>query len=223
MGIRYFNIYDLYYLLESAGWTILLSLLSFVFGGILGGLVTVARLSRHAFLRWLAIGYMEVMQSTPLLMQLFLWFFMLTLVGMRLPASLAAGIALTTNSSAFFADIWRGSVEAIPQTQWEASAAIGMSRFEQLFHIIVPQALRISIAPTVGLMVQIIKGTSLTALVGFVELTRAGQLVTSATFEPLKVFSVVALLYLAVCLPLSLVSQQLERRLNVGSSTRLGL
>ena len=169
------------------------------------------------------MSYIELIQSIPLLTQLFIWFFLLSLYGIRLQATLAAGIALTVNATAFFAEIWRGSVEAVPRTQWEAAASIGMSRIQQITYIIAPQALRIAIPPTIGLMVQIIKGTSLTALVGFVELTRAGQLVTSTTFEPMTTFGVVALLYLAICLPLSLISQHLEERLDVGDSIAVGV
>jgi polar amino acid transport system permease protein len=98
-----------------------------------------------------------------------------------------------------------------------------MTRWEQVRHIVAPQAVRIAVAPTAGLMVQIIKGTSLTALVGFVELTRAGQLVSNVTFQPLAAFGAAALIYLALCFPLSVLSQRLERRLHVGRPADLGL
>jgi polar amino acid transport system permease protein len=214
---------DVIYLLAAARYTILLSLLTFIGGGIAGLAVTAAKLSRARSVRLLAQVYVELMQSTPLLIQLFIWFFLLSIMGVQLPATVAAALALTLNATAFFAEIWRGSIQAISRTQWEASAAIGMTRLQQVVYIIAPQAVRIAMAPTVGLMVQIIKGTSLTALVGFVELTRAGQLVTSTTFRPLATFGIVALMYLAMCLPLSLLSQRLERKLNVGNPLDIGL
>jgi polar amino acid transport system permease protein len=223
MGIRYFSFGDVLYMLSAVRWTLLLSCMAFFGGGVIGGLVTLARVSRIPALRWFAAAYVEVLQGTPLLMQLFLWFFLLTLfVPVQLPATLVAGIALTLNSSSFATEIWRGSIEAIPRTQWEAAASIGMSRMEQIRHIIMPQALRIALAPTVGLLVIVIKGTSLTALIGFVELTRAGQLVSGITFEPLRAYGIVALIYLALCLPLSSLSQLIERKLHVGHKIELG-
>lgn len=217
MGIRYFDFRDVIFLLEAARWTLLLSAMAFVGGGVLGLLLTLMRISRYAPLRLLAYGYIELLQGIPLLMQLFIWFFLLALIGVTLPATLAAAAALTLNTSAFSAEIWRGTIEAIPRTQWEAAASIGMSRLEQIRYIVAPQAVRIAVPPTVGLMVEVIKGTSLTALVGFVELTRAGQLVNDMTFQPLTVFGVVALIYLAICFPLSTLGQRLERRLDVSS------
>ena len=112
-------------------------------------------------------------------------------------------MALTLNASAFFVEIWRGSVEAIARTQWEAAASIGMSRWQQLRHIIAPQALRVALAPSVGMMIVVLKGTALTALIGFVEVTRQGQLISGVTFQPLITFLVVGAIYLALCLPLA--------------------
>jgi len=216
MGIRTFTIDDVMTLLDATRWTLLLAAIAFVGGGILGSLVTLARVSRVPALRWLAGGYVEVLQGTPLLMQFFLWFFMLTLLlPVQLPATAVAAIALTLHASAFVVEIWRGSIEAIPRTQWEAAASLGMTRFEQLRYVIVPQAWRIAMAPTVGLLVVLIKGTSLAALIGFVELTRAGQLVSGVTFQPLTTFATAALIYLALCLPLSVLSRRLEGRLHV--------
>ena len=216
MGIRTFTIGDVMTLLDATRWTLLLAAIAFVGGGILGSLVTLARVSRVPALRWLAGGYVEVLQGTPLLMQFFLWFFMLTLLlPVQLPATAVAAIALTLHASAFVVEIWRGSIEAIPRTQWEAAASLGMTRFEQLRYVIVPQAWRIAMAPTVGLLVVLIKGTSLAALIGFVELTRAGQLVSGVTFQPLTTFGTAALIYLALCLPLSILSRRLEGRMHV--------
>jgi polar amino acid transport system permease protein len=217
MGIRYFTVNDAIYLLECARWTLVLAAMAFVGGGIVGGLVTLARISSNRWLRAFAVGYVEVLQGTPLLLQLFLWFFLITLlIPVKLPATLVAGIALTLNASSFATEIWRGAIEAIPKNQWEAAASIGMSRFEQIRHIIVPQALRIALAPTVSLLVIIIKGTSLTALIGFVEITRAAQLISGVTFQPMLTYGVAALIYLAMCLPLAVCSQRLERRLHAG-------
>ena len=221
--LREFGINDVLYLLESVRWTLFLSAIAFVGGGIVGGLVTLARLSHIGPLRWFAIGYVELLQGTPLLMQLFLWFFMLTLLlPVELPATVVAAIALTLNASSFATEIWRGSIDAIPKTQWESAASIGMTRVQQLYYIIVPQAVRIAIAPTVGLAVIIIKATSLASLIGFVEVTRAGQLISGVTFQPLLTYGIAALIYLALCLPLSILSRRLERNLDVSRSPEFG-
>ncbi|WP_137130165.1 amino acid ABC transporter permease [Rhizobium sp. FY34] len=202
-------------LLLAARWTIVLSLVSFVGGGLVGLLILFLRISPKTWLNWLARGYIELFQGTPLLMQLFIAFFGLGLFGIDVPAWLAAGVALILWSAAFLAEIWRGCVEAIAKGQWEASASLGMGRLQQMRYVILPQALKIALPPTVGFSVQVIKGTSLTSIIGFVELSKAGSVVTNATFLPFTVYGLVALLYFALCWPLSKSSQILERKLNV--------
>src|SRR6188472_3409022 len=118
MGIRTFTVDDVVTLLDATRWTLILAAIAFAGGGVLGSLVTLARVSRVPALRWLAGGYVEVLQGTPLLMQFFLWFFLLTLLlPVQLPATAVAAIALTLHASAFVVEIWRGSIEAIPRTQ----------------------------------------------------------------------------------------------------------
>jgi polar amino acid transport system permease protein len=202
-------------LLLATRWTVLLSLAAFIGGGLVGLLVLFLRISKAKGLRVFAKGYIELFQGTPLLMQLFLAFFGLSLFGVNLPAWLAAGLALVLWTAAFLAEIWRGCVEAIHKGQWEASASLGMGRVQQMRHVILPQALRIAVPPTVGFSVQVIKGTALTSIIGFVELTRAGTVVSNATYQPFTVYGLVALIYFALCWPLSKSSQILERKLNV--------
>jgi polar amino acid transport system permease protein len=202
-------------LLIATQWTVVLSLVSFVGGSIVGVLVLFGRISTAKWLRVLATGYVEVFQGTPLLMQLFLTFFGLALFGINVPAWLAAGMTLILWTAAFLAEIWRGCVEAIAQGQWEASASLGMGRLQQMGYVILPQALKIAVPPTVGFSVQVVKGTSLTSIIGFVELSKAGTVVTNATFMPFTVYGYVALIYFALCFPLSRSSQYLEKKLNV--------
>lgn len=209
---------DILYLLIGAGWTVALSCFAFIGGVVVGGLLAVARISRFAPARYLAAAYIYIVQGTPLLMQLFIAYFGLSILGFNLPALIAAASVLTVYSSAFLADIWRGCLEAVPSAQWLGARSLGLSRTEQLIYVIVPQAVRIAVAPTVGFLVQIIKNTSVTALIGFIELTRAGQIINNATFEPVRVFGCVACLYFLMCYPLSLASRKLEGRLNVSRS-----
>ncbi|MNV50536.1 Inner membrane amino-acid ABC transporter permease protein YecS [compost metagenome] len=121
---------------------------------------------------------------------------------------------LTLYTTAFLADIWRGCIEAIPKAQWEASDSLALTGGQTLRYVILPQALRIALGPTVGFMVQVVKNTSVTALIGFVELTRAGQLLNNMTFQPFHVFLTVALMYFALCYPLSLWSEKLKEQKN---------
>jgi len=211
-----FTIWDIVRnLLLALRWTVALSLLSFLMGGTLGIVLLFMRNSRYRILRDIIRVYIEVFQGTPLLMQLFLVFFGIALFGIEVPAWLAAGVALTLWSASFLAEIWRGCVDAIPRGQWEASACLAMNRFQQMRHIVLPQALRIAIPPTVGFGVQIIKGTAVTSIIGFVELSKAGTIITNATFQPFIVFGLVGLMYFGLCWPLSKYSQFLERKFNV--------
>ncbi|MFN4166037.1 MAG: amino acid ABC transporter permease [Ferrovibrio sp.] len=206
-------------LLLAAQWTVLLSLIAFIGGAIVGLAVCVARISKNPGPRWAARIYIEVLQGTPLLMQLFLCFFGLSLLGLDVPPLVAAAVALTLYASAFLGEIWRGCVEAIPKGQWEASASLALTYAEQMRHVILPQALRIAVAPTVGFAVQVVKGTALASIIGFVELTKAGTMINNATFQSFLVYGLVALLYFALCFPLSFLSRRLERRLNVARAS----
>lgn len=202
-------------LLVATQWTIILSIVSFVGGGVVGVAVLFLRIGQSRWLRNFARVYIELLQGTPLLMQLFLAFFGLALFGIKVPAWLAAGLALTLWAAAFLGEIWRGCVESVAKGQWEASASLGMGYIQQMRYVILPQALRVAVPPTVGFSVQVVKGTALTSIIGFVELTRAGTVVTNATFQPFLVYGLVALIYFCLCWPLSKASQILERKLNV--------
>jgi polar amino acid transport system permease protein len=200
-------------LLLAARWTIALSLTAFVLGGIVGLLVLFARVSKSKAMRVSAIGFIELFQGTPLLMQLFLAFFGLSLLGLQTSPWAAAALALTFWTAAFLAEIWRGCVESIPRGQWEASASLAMGYLQQMRYVILPQALRVTIAPTIGFSVQVVKGTALASIIGFVELSKASTMITNATFKPFTVYAVTALLYFALCWPLSAWSRRLERKL----------
>ena len=195
-------------------WTIILSLLAFVAGGLVGFLITLMRISPNKWLRSISWLYVEFFQGTPLLLQLFLAFFGLSFVfRVNLSPLQAATLALTGFTSAFLADIWRGSIEALPRGQWEAGSAIGFGYFKQLQLIVLPQAFKLSIAPSVGFLVQVIKGTSLASIIGFTELSRAAGQINNVTLNSLLVFSLAGLIYFVLCYPLSVWSQQLEKKL----------
>ena len=200
------------FLMVGLRWTVLLSAIAFVGGGVVGLLVALARVSENAVLRRVTAGYIAVFQGTPLLMQLFVVYFGLGLFGLQLPAWLAVAIAFTLNASAFLGEIWRGAIQALPKGQTEAANALGLHYRSRMKDVILPQALRIAQPATVGYLVQLIKGTSLAAIVGFIELARAGQIVSNQTFEPILVFGIVGAIYFVLCWPLSLYSAHLESK-----------
>lgn len=202
-------------LLLAARWTVLLSLIAFVCGGLVGIAVLMMRTSSMHWLRRATNVYIEVFQGTPLLMQLFLLFFGLSLTGLQVSPWVAASVALTLFTSAYLAEIWRGCVESIPRGQWEASSSTAMTYIEQMRHVILPQALRIAVAPTVGFSVQVVKGTAVTSIIGFVELTKAGSMISNATFAPFTVYGLIGLMYFCLCFPLSLFARNLERKMHV--------
>lgn len=204
-------------LLSGLQWTLLLSLVAFVGGGLIGLLIMTLRISDKGWARSCARLYIELFQGTPLLMQLFLVFFGIALLGVDISPWLAAAIALTLFTSAYLAEIWRGCVESIPHGQWEASSSLALNPYEQLRHVILPQALRIAVAPTVGFSVQVVKGTAVTSIIGFTELTKTGSMLANATFEPFMVYGLVALGYFLLCYPLSLSARYLERRLHASA------
>jgi polar amino acid transport system permease protein len=205
-------------LLLAAPWTLLLSAIAFAGGGFFGLVLLVIRTGRYKWARTAVKLYVELFQSTPLLMQLFLVYFGLPKLGIEVSAWLAAAVCLTLYSSAFLTDIWRGCVEAIPRGQWDGSASLGLHYLAQLRLVILPQAVRMAIPPTVGFLVQLVKSTALASIVGYHELTKTAQILTNATFQPFLIFGLVALIYFAICYPLTWWSRGLERQL--AKSTR---
>ena len=210
--MRTFGFPDFLFILEAAKWTLALSAIAFIGGAILGLAVALMRTSDSTWARTVSTVFIQVFQGTPLLLQLFLIFFGAPVLGLDINPWIAAGVALVFNSAAFLGEIWRGCIQAIPRGQWEAAEALSLKYSARMRDVVLPQAFKIALAPTVGYLVQIIKGTSLAAIIGFAEITRAGQIINNATFQPLVVFSVVAAIYFAICWPLSLLAARMERR-----------
>jgi polar amino acid transport system permease protein len=210
--MRTFGVSEFWFIVQAAQWTLALSAMAFVGGSLLGLVVALARTSENTAARWAATLFIQVFQGTPLLLQLFLIFFGAPVLGLDINPWLAAGIALVLNSAAFLGEIWRGCIEAIPRGQWEAAQALNLNYVSRMRFVVLPQAFKIALPPTVGYVVQIIKGTSLAAIIGFTEITRAGQIINNATFQPLHVFTTVAALYFVICWPLSLLAARMERK-----------
>jgi polar amino acid transport system permease protein len=221
---RGFGVNEFFFILQSVRWTLLLSLIALIGGGVVGLVVAFLRVAPWAPLRWFAIGYIQLFQGTPVLMQLFLTYYgFAVLFNLQIDVWTAVSLSFTFYSAAFLGEIWRGSIQAIPKPQWEAAACLQLGFFKQMRYVILPQAMRISIPPTVGFVVQLIKSTSIASIIGFVELTRAGQLMTNATFKPMIIYPIVAGLYFVLCWPLSLLSQILERRIDASLGIKRNL
>jgi polar amino acid transport system permease protein len=199
-------------LLLAARWTVLLSIVAFMGGGIVGLGILLARVSSRRWLRRSGEFYIGLFQGTPLLMQLFLVFFGLPLIGMRIEPWSAAVVGLTLCASAFLAEIWRGGVEAIALGQWDAAKSVGLHYVEEMRLVILPQAFAITRAPMVGFLVQLVKMTAVTSIIGFEELMRASNAINNATFEPFTVYGLVALIYFAMCFPLTRYARHLQLR-----------
>ena len=212
-----FSLIQFEYMLKGLGWTIVLSLISFALGTVGGFGVMLARVSRLRPVRLIAALLIQIVQGIQLLVLLFIVFFGVSIFGIDVDPLAAASVALMLYVSAFLGDIWRGSIESVQKTQWEAAECLGLSRWQSMRLVIVPQAVKLSLPSTVGFLVQVVKSTSLASVVGFVELTRAGQIINNSLFQPFLVFALVGLFYFCLCYPLSRWSQAMERKLNVGN------
>lgn len=213
--MRSFGTIDLLSFATAFQYTVLLVVMALLFGTPLALGFATMRISRVAPVRWFAALVLQVMQGVPLLaLLMFVFFGLPVFLGISMPPLIAVVIAYTIYTAVFLGEIWRGGIEAIKRTQWEAGASLGLSKLEQFRYVIGPQAFRIALPASVGFLVQLIKGTSLAAIVGFVELTRAGQLSAAATLEPLLIYSIIAAMYFAICFPLTLWSRKLEVRLH---------
>ncbi|MBA5804282.1 amino acid ABC transporter permease [Rhizobium changzhiense] len=204
---------ELFFLLQGLKWTVLLAIIGFLGGGVFGILIALVRTSKNRFARFGSSGYIGLFQGTPLLMQLFVVYYGVALLGVDVNAWIAVAIAFTLHASAFLGEIWRGSIEAVPKGQTEAANALGLHYISRMRDVILPQALKISMPATIGFLVQLIKGTSLAAIVGFIELTRAGQIISNQTYRPLLVFGIVGIIYFIICWPLSHIGSGLEKRM----------
>jgi len=212
------NINHLMFLCQGALWTVGLSVIALIGGGIVGFAIALARISPLKSVRLASAVYVQLIQGTPLLVILFLGYFGLAAIGLKVSSLTAAGASLTLYVAAYLGEIWRGCIQSVPKPQWEAAEGLALSRTQRMMKVILPQAIRIATPPTVGFMVQIVKNTSLASVVGFVELMRSGQIVNNSLFEPFAIYAIIAVVYFAMCYPLSLFSQKLERRMGRGRS-----
>jgi His/Glu/Gln/Arg/opine family amino acid ABC transporter permease subunit len=203
------------FLLKGAVYTVQVSVLAILFGLVLGWLLGLAAVSGVRVLRLLTAAYVQFIRGTPLLVQIFLIYFGLPAVGIDIPAFWSGVIALGLNSGGFQAEIVRAGIESIDRGQTEAARSIGMSHFQTLVLILVPQTVRRVIPPLTNELITLTKSSSLLSAIAALELTHAGQLIIARTFAPFEIYAAVAVLYLVLVALLSRGSTLLEKRVFV--------
>ena len=183
--------------------------------GLLVGLVTgLLRLSRNPVITAPLVAYVEIFRCTPLLVQIIWFYYALPVVlGIDIPAPVAAILVLSLYTGAFYAEIIRGGVNSIERGQWDAARAIGMRRRQVMRHVILPQAVKRMIPPFMNQSIIQLKNTSLVSTIAVADLLYEGTIITAATYRPLEVYTTVAVIYFLVLFPLTLAAQQVERRL----------
>jgi len=202
-------------LLGGLVWTVALSIISFVFGGLIGFGLALAGVSKRRLLANTVAAYVALVQGSPVLIIMFVIYFGLPILGMEVGSLTAASVAMVLFSSAYLGTIWRGSLQSVPKTQWEAADCLALSYWQRMSLVILPQAVRIATPPTVGFMVQIVKNTSLASVIGVIDVTYVGKQVNAATFQPFTTYLVIAVFYFCLCYPLSVLSRRFERAYSV--------
>jgi His/Glu/Gln/Arg/opine family amino acid ABC transporter permease subunit len=195
--------------------TVKISFLAVILGTVLGVLLGLAALGRNKPLRWAVKAYVDFIRGTPLLIQIFLVYFALPVIGISLPEFWAGVIALSLNASGFIAEIVRGTVGSIERGQTEAAKSVGMTHWQTLTFILLPQALRPFVPPLTNELITLVKGSALLSVISVYELTRAGQAIISVHFVPFEIFLLIALYYYALISALAWASRYVERKLPV--------
>ncbi len=204
------------YFLDGALTTIWVSWLGLLLGAVIGSVFALFRLSRSRVLRTIGLVYVETFRSLPILVLLFFCYYGLALLfRVDLSPFVAATLALMLSASAMMTEVIRAGIESVPRGQWEASRAAGMTVRQRWQYVVLPQAMRVIVPPSVGVYIMVLKDSSLAAIIGYVELTKAGLLVRDATGENLQVLAIVAILYFIINYSISLVGSILERRFQI--------
>lgn len=199
----------------AARYTLLISVLGIALGLVIGTLICAAALSKQIWLRRFAGLWVSFLRGVPLLVQLLLFYYLLPVIGIDVPAMVAAVVTVGICASAYISEIWRGAINALPKGQTEAATAIGMGPRDIWARIILPQAVRLSLPALINELILLVKVSSLVSVVGILELTRASQAQAATTFRPLEVYLAAACIYLLINLFLAALGRYLEHRMAV--------
>ncbi len=191
--------------------TLRYSFISVIFGSIIGLFAGIARISKNPAARWLSISYIELIRGSPLLVQIYIFYFFIGQL-FKLSSDTAAIMALSVFCGAYVAEIVRAGIQSISRGQMEAARSLGMNYSQSMRHIILPQALRRIMPPLAGQFISLIKDSSLVSIIAILDLAKAGKEIASSIFAPFEVYFIVALLYLTITFSLSMLVQVLERR-----------
>ena len=202
-------------LLEGAGVTIVVSLVSYVLALVVGLGFGIARITHLTPIRLMATGYVQFIRGTPLLLQLFFIYYVLPYGGIVLPPFASGVLGLTINYSAYMAEVFRSGIQAIPRGQWEAARSVGMSRRLLMRRIILPQAIRIVIPPIGNFFMSIFKDSALVSVITMRDLMFSGELLASATFKYFEIFTLVAIIYFIISYPTAKLVEYVELRLDI--------
>jgi polar amino acid transport system permease protein len=201
-------------ILAGLGITIAYTVGTILLGLVIGLVTGLLRLSRNPMITAPLVAYVEIFRCTPLLVQIVWFYYALPVVlGIDIPAHVAAVLVLSLYTGAFYAEIIRGGVNSIERGQWDAARAIGMRRRQVMRHVILPQAVKRMIPPFMNQSIIQLKNTSLVSTIAVADLLYQGTIITAATYRPLEVYTMVAIIYFLVLFPLTLAAQQVERRL----------
>jgi His/Glu/Gln/Arg/opine family amino acid ABC transporter permease subunit len=205
---------NLPFLMSGVGQTLLISALTLVFATAGGLVIAVMAGSRLWPVRAVATAFGELIRNTPILVQLLWVYYVLPiLLGIRIDAFTACILGLSIYSSAFIAEVFRAGIQAVPVGHREAAAVLGLSSGQAFVRIVLPQAIRLILPPLAANFVQLIKYSSLAAVISVGEVTRRGMELSSSTFRPLEIFTFIALIYFVICWPLTQSIRISERRL----------
>lgn len=195
--------------------TLFLVVSSGILGSLLGLALAIARTSPSRIARWISAVYTDFLRGQPVLIILLFIYFAIPLIfpAATFSRGFTAIVGLSIYGAAYIAEIFRGSIEAIPKGQSEAAEALGMHYFLKSWYIILPQAMRIAVPSWIGFLISLVKASALVSVIGYVELTKAGRIVSTINQEPLTTFLIVAAFYFVISYPLSLLGRWYERRL----------
>ncbi|KIL52670.1 amino acid ABC transporter permease [Jeotgalibacillus alimentarius] len=218
-GIRWDLLFDpelawesLPYVMSGIGYTLLISIVSMAAGLVLGFFIALARTSKFSVLRWPARTYISFMRGVPILVILFLLYFGMPVIGVQIPAIYAALIAFSVNSAAYIAEIIRSSLSAVDKGQWESSKALGLTYWQTMYGIILPQSIRTATPPLANVYLDIIKATSLAAIITVPEIFQRARIVGGREFDFMTMYIVVALIYWGICSLMTVFQNYLEKR-----------
>ena len=222
---KFANILNTYsgMLLESLGQTMLLTLLSLIFAFIIGLIFGLMNVSKKRVLNFIGTVYVDAVRGVPLIVLAYFIYFGIPagakpigFTDFRLPALQAGTIALSMNAGAYMAEIFRAGIQSVDKGQMEAARSLGLGYGKAMQKVVLPQAIRTMVPSIINQFIISLKDTSILSVIGFPELTKAGNIIAGNTFAVLQVWAIIAIMYMVVITVLSKIAKRIERRLNVG-------